>query len=926
MLFFRCFCSTDSWESFYFSKQTMDGFSQANGRRILIASGNRNLLSGLTRCLGESNYTIVDAPEVNLALDATRKSPPQLILLDVSWHDRHDTPLPQQFKDAAGAGEPLVVWVGEPTQSEPLPITGRDNGADDFLRFPADKREVLSRINALIKHHDTTLQLRTTEERYRSLFERSLDAVYLHDLDGNFLDANPAALELLGYTKPDLPSLSFASLMLTEADLGRARDRMQRLLEHGYQEKTEEYPLKRKDGTLVWVELAGSLVFDHGRPVAVQGIARNITERKHAAIKLAESENRFRAIFENAAIGLATIDPETNRILHCNAALANMFEYGANELCRMSVADVSHPDDHERDLAFGNEMLAGKRDRFIMEKRYRRKGGDWMWGKLTATVVRNDTGKARFVIGMVEDITEKKKAQEALEENAKSLATLMSNLPGTVYRCRNDRNWTPEFMSEGVLPLTGHPSERFLEGENQMFYGDIIHPEDRERVWSEVQQAFAQNLPFEITYRIITASGEEKWVWEKGRKVSEPGAPIEIIEGFITDITQQKTLEQNLLRAQRMESIGTLSGGIAHDLNNLLVPILMGLDLLEMSDPNPESRKIINNIRTSARRGADLVKQILLFAKGIDGARDPVPLDRLFDDIESIIRHTFPKNIIIERHVAEALPPIPADQTQIYQVILNLCLNARDAMPRGGRLTLSARLIDIDRQYAAVEINASPGPHVVIEVSDEGTGIPPETMKRIFEPFFTTKELGKGTGLGLSTSLGIIRDHGGFMKASSEPGVGSSFKVFLPTAPTEAPRPAEEVKQEEVPRGRGETVLLVDDEASVLNITQQTLEAWGYRVITAEDGAQAIRHLTEEAEHVDVVFMDMMMPVVDGFTLIKRLKELKPDLSIIATSGLKAQTNALQAEEFGVSRFIAKPFSTPSMLRLLRETLDARGS
>ncbi len=892
--------------------------------RVVIASADEDMAFALTQCLSKHDYAVRLAPTRPIAMEMIREHHPQIILLDHSWNHALSPALLRKLKQLAREGEPFIVWIGDSTSLKTKPGVILDGFFDDFIRYPADERELRARLNVLARHQETTRRLRATEERYRSLFDRSLDAVYVHDLQGNFLDANPAALKLFGYTREEIPAISLESLTQNEAELKRARESIKRVLEKGFQEEPEEYQLRKRDGSLIWVECMGSPILERGHPAAIQGIARDITERKQAAIKLAESERRFRTIFENAAIGLAIVHPKTKRILQCNAALGEMFGYSVKELCRMTVADVSHPEDHKRDLEFGAEMYEGRRDRFIMEKRYRRKGGDWMWGKLTATVVPNDKGEAQFVIGMVEDITERKRAQDALEKNARSLATLMSNLPGMAYRVRNDRKWTAEFVSEGALELTGYSQESFLFGPERITLIDLIHPDDRDRIWEEVQLAIRENKPFEIVYRLKTASAAERWIWEKGRKVSGAGNQHEVIEGFLTDITYQKTLEQNFRRAQRMESIGSLAGGIAHDLNNLLLPIIMGLDMLEMSDPPPANRTTIESMRLSAQRGADLVKQILSFARGVDGAKASVDLNQLTSDLDSIIRHTFPKNIVFERDVIDNLPPVPADPTQLYQVLLNLCLNARDAMPSGGRLGLSIRQVHIDQQVAAMEPGAAPGPHVVVEVADEGEGISQDTIDRIFEPFFTTKKHGKGTGLGLSTSLEIIRNHNGFVKVYSEPGAGSCFKVFLPAKPENASRVTESPLLAEMPRGRGESILLVDDEASILNITKQTLETWGYRVITAENGAQALGRFTEDPpKNIDLVFTDLMMPDMDGVTLIDRLRQLKPNLHVMATSGMNAPENALRAAKMRVSHFIPKPYSTQTLLRLLRKTLES---
>jgi nitrogen-specific signal transduction histidine kinase/ActR/RegA family two-component response regulator len=392
----------------------------------------------------------------------------------------------------------------------------------------------------------------------------------------------------------------------------------------------------------------------------------------------------------------------------------------------------------------------------------------------------------------------------------------------------------------------------------------------------------------------------------------------------MSDQTERKRLEAQFLRAQRMEGIGTLAGGIAHDLNNVLAPILMSIELLKLDlRDKPQMLKTLETIEGSARRGADLVRQVLTFARGLDGQRVAVNVRHLLNDLQQIIRETFPRNIDIK--VAGGPPsdlwPIAGDPTQLHQVLLNLAVNARDAMPRGGSLAFTAENITIDQQYAATSRDVTAGPYVVLKVADTGVGIPPEIRDRIFEPFFTTKEVGKGTGLGLSTAHAIVKSHGGFVTVYSETGRGTTFKVYLPADPALRSRPsAPEVV--DLPRGRGELVLVVDDESSIRDITQRTLEAFGYHVLTASDGAEAVAVFAQHRERIALVLTDMLMPVMDGPAVIMALTRMQPSVRIIAASGLNANDNLAKAVNAGVKDFLPKPYAADTLLRLFREVLD----
>ncbi len=398
------------------------------------------------------------------------------------------------------------------------------------------------------------------------------------------------------------------------------------------------------------------------------------------------------------------------------------------------------------------------------------------------------------------------------------------------------------------------------------------------------------------------------------------GRPHSIL-AINTDITEKKKLEQQFLRAQRMESIGTLAGGIAHDLNNVLSPILMAIDLLKMSTQDEKTLAILSTIRLSAARGADMVQQVLSFARGMDGQRLRIDPALASTDVQKIIHDTFPKNIHFEVNLPPSLPAFLGDPTQVHQVLLNLCVNARDAMPHGGTLTLSADTAYVNESDASSNLRARPGHYVVLKVTDNGNGIRPEMIDKIFDPFFTTKELGKGTGLGLSTVLAIVKSHNGFINVYSEPNNGTTFKVYFPAEATEALKKTD--AQVSHPRGNGELILLIDDESAVRNITRQTLEAFGYRVLTAGDGAEAVSIFAQRQKEIEVVFTDMMMPVMDGPATIQVLMRMKPDLKIIAASGLNANASVAKALDLGVKFFLPKPYNAQAILTTLQKVLTA---
>jgi PAS domain S-box-containing protein len=389
-----------------------------------------------------------------------------------------------------------------------------------------------------------------------------------------------------------------------------------------------------------------------------------------------------------------------------------------------------------------------------------------------------------------------------------------------------------------------------------------------------------------------------------------------ICTAFIRDLSERKELERRVLRAQRMESIGTLAGGIAHDLNNMLAPVLMSIELLKETESGEEREQILATVEASARRGAAMVRQVLSFARGVEGDRAPVDVAGLLQEVEKFANDTFMKSIRVRTETTGAVNVL-GDATQLHQVLINLCVNARDAMPNGGTLTLSARSEPVAAGQHDVDRAIAPGNYVVIRVTDTGTGIQPAVFDRIFEPFFTSKATGKGTGLGLSTSLAIVKSHGGFMRAETTVGSGSTFSVYLPALAALATRAPAAVKHAPN-RGAGELILVVDDESAVLRMTTLVLESFGYRVLATDSGQQAVRLFETHRGEIKVLFTDMTMPGIDGATLIRRVREIDPGVRVIAASGLGAHE---AAKVPGVMRFLAKPYTADSVLKAVTEAL-----
>lgn len=460
--------------------------------------------------------------------------------------------------------------------------------------------------------------------------------------------------------------------------------------------------------------------------------------------------------------------------------------------------------------------------------------------------------------------------------------------------------------------------------------------------WSEQEAcgSLASHLLFKGTpsiYPKAQAILQKKGEWQgefqqltKARKTIIVESRWKLLKNFLgeaqcilivnTDITDKKQLQDQFLRTQRLESIGTLAGGIAHDLNNVLAPILMGIEILRMRSEDLQTQKLLDTLESSAKRGADIVKQVLTFARGTEGDHSELQLKHLVREILEMVKETFPKSISIASDLSRNLWLISGDATQLQQVLLNLCVNARDAMPNGGSLKIKAENIWLKQDKHSGSLEDEAKPYILLSVSDTGAGIPAPILDKIFEPFFTTKPVGQGTGLGLSTTSGIVKSHGGFIRVESQEGKGSCLKIYLPAQGT-LETASTEKEGESLPLGAGELILVVDDEASIRDISKQTLEACGYRVLTAEDASEAVAVYTQHRQEIRVAIVDEKMPVTDGLATIQILQKINADLKVIAVSGFTSENQISLLKNCGIHAFLSKPYTATRLLKTVSEVL-----
>jgi len=528
-------------------------------------------------------------------------------------------------------------------------------------------------------------------------------------------------------------------------------------------------------------------------------------------------------------------------------------------------------------------------------------------------------GRVTELVASAVDITERKQAEAKLHDSEERFRQVVENIREVFWMFDSDTKQVL-YVSPGYEQVWGRPCSELYK--TPRAWTEAIHPEDREHVLAAINVKLAGGR-YNEEYRIIRPDGSVRWILDRGFPVKGENPGSHRIVGIAEDITERKQAEEKFLRAQRVETIGALTGGIAHDLNNILAPIMMSAPLLRQGLTPEKMEKFLNIIETCAQRGADLVRKLSTFGRGDEGRQKSIHPKQLIEEMAKLIRVTFPKNIELSFQVSADLWSVSTDATQLDQVLLNLCVNARDAMPDGGRLALSAENVRLDEQPASIVPEAKSRPYVMIQLTDTGHGIPREIMDKIFDPFFTTKEPGKGTGLGLATVMGIVKSHGGFVNVRSEINQGSTFTIHLPAMPgnDDAFGPA----TPQTPSGHGELILLADDELPILNVTQQLLERNGYRVLVADDGVSAINLYAQHIGEVKAIVTDLDMPYMDGVALARAAKKLTPDIPILTCTGIcsseQMRRKTATLRELGVQAFLHKPSASSNLLNALHDEL-----
>ena len=751
--------------------------------------------------------------------------------------------------------------------------------------------------------------LRGSEERYRTLFESNPNPMWVYDLETlSFLAVNAAAVRHYGYAQDEFLAMTIKDIRPPE-DIPALMDDLSH--ETAGLDSSTQWRHRKKDGALIDVEITSHEQMWLGRAAKLV-LINDISVRKDAEKHLAQMEGRYRGLLEAAPDAMVVVN-QGGEIVLLNLQAEKQFGYRRDELVGQKVKNIIPEGFAERlvadDLRSAEDALAQQIGTGIELTGRRKNGSDFPIEIMLSPL---ESADGILVTAAIRDISERKRAEERLREQADML-----NRAHDAIIVRNFEDQRIVFWNSGAERLYGWSASEAIG----RLTGELLYADSKER--EGPLKLLSSTGDFRGELKQITKDGREVIVDARATIVRNPDGTPRCVLSMNTDITEQKKLEMQLLRAQRLESIGTLASGVAHDLNNILTPILICAEVLKGNPVQEDLPALVSMIEESAKRGANVVKQVLTFARGIEGEHVVIKPSHLIQEMIDVAQKTFPKTIEILGRYTDDLWSIKCDPTQLHQVLVNLSLNARDAMPNGGTITIGAENFDVDEHYASMTPDAKPGPHVILRVTDTGRGMPRAIIDKIFDPFFTTKEVGKGTGLGLSTTLGIVKSHSGFISVYSEPGQGTTFKMFLPATMTD-----EDLRQSKtsvVPiQGNGELILVVDDEPNILGITKMILEKHRYDVLSAGDGPEALAIFAQQMQSINLVLTDLSMPYMDGVALVRALKKMRPDVSIVASTGQGEQAGVAALQSLGVKNFLTKPYNTQQLLATTHDTLQKK--
>lgn len=770
------------------------------------------------------------------------------------------------------------------------------------------KEDLLKEIERLRSRKEIEAALRESELKFRTLFNSAGNAIFIMK-DDKFADCNHKALTVFGCEKEQIIGKSLAKFSPREQPEGSSSKQIARAKIDAAvagEQQNFEWICLRYSGTPFWAEVTLNR-FKLKRQFFILAIIRDITARKKAEKALRESEERYRALFSGVNEGILVADIETKRYILTNPPVHRMLGYTEEEMKKLGVWDI-HPENSQKAVISQFGALVKGEKSLVTNIPCRRKDGTIFYADFKASWAMIDSKEC--LVSIFTDVTERRDALRALEESEDRLRTILNSLQvGVLIIDAKTRTITD--TNPAVAALIGAPQDEII--------GTICHnfvcPADE-------GSCPILDLDQEVNNSeriILNAKGEEIPVLKTISHITLGGQKY-LLESLI-DISEKKALEAQLIQAQKMEAVGRLAGGIAHDFNNLLMAISghTELILMKMEEDNPLRRRI-EEIKKAGERAASLTRQLLAFSRKQMLKPEILDLNKLVVGIETMLKRLIGEDIKFMSSFNEDLHKIKADSGQIDQIILNLVINARDAMPDGGTLIIETENVSIDEHFCKLVPEAQPGEFVCLSIADSGVGMAQELTQHIFDPFFTTKE--SGTGLGLSVVYGIVKQHGGWIRVYSAPGIGSVFHIFFPVV---SPGSKDEIKVEVTQgklRGEGERILVVEDEESVRKVTIEALTENGYDVTEVASATEAMEIFEKKEREFDLAFCDIVLPDGTGLQLVEELIVLKPELKIVLTSGYPGQKSQWMDIDKKGYIFIQKPFTLIALLTSIQQALN----